>query len=179
MRKIEIAFDMDGVIADFEKQANNYGHDIAGLNASAEDLCEQRQAAKAAFYEKLVEYGEEFWVNIPLMEGAREMWEYANELADNVHVITAVPKVVPVEGEAGKRVWLNKQFGFVAEESNFVACRSKDKQKYINRFDSDLCVLIDDRQANCERWAEAGGLAIHYQNPEQAMAALKAVLLGL
>ena len=48
-----------------------------------------------------------------------------------------------------------------------IHCLSEDKCKYIAHPGD---VLVDDRPKYRHLWEDAGGVFVHYQNPEQAVA---------
>lgn len=174
LNNLAIRFDMDGVIADFDAQARTLGFDVSGLNSSSADLPDAGKTQKREFYAELKKAGLPFWTDMPVMPGSMKLWRMAHDATSDVGIITAVPKVDLTVGEEGKRQWLMKNFQFSANSSNFVATSSSKKQDF--KPNVEYAVLIDDRLPNCQRWTQAGGIAIHYKSADQAAQELSAII---
>lgn len=152
----KIFFDMDGVLADF--------------NRGVEELCnlprvEQSKADKARDDEMWarIRQIEHFYDKLEPMDGAVEMFKAIYEkYGDKCEILTGIPK--PKRGilNAGedKTAWIHRLFSpdikvnivFKEEKKNY--CTGKD------------CILIDDLISNINDWESTGGTGILFKSPE-------------
>jgi putative hydrolase of the HAD superfamily len=68
-------------------------------------------------------------------------------------------------------------------DSAFVGCRKPESRIYaitLDRLDlpAERCLFVDDVEVNCEGAERAGMTAVHFQDTEQAIAAVRAALDG-
>lgn len=68
-------------------------------------------------------------------------------------------------------------------DSAFVGCRKPESRIYAITLDrigvpAERCLFLDDVQVNCEGAEKAGMTAVHFQDNEQAIAAVRAALDG-
>lgn len=155
MRRIFI--DMDGVLADFD------GAFLSLFGKTCEE-CE----SKSEMW-RLIHGHDEFFYNLPKMAGARNLYEDALDLRDGgeVAILTSAGSSDFHHVAQQKRRWIHKHI----DDSVLVITVKDglDKAAFVqNKGD----ILIDDWRKNCEAWEEAGGVAIKYENAEQAMADL-------
>jgi putative hydrolase of the HAD superfamily len=66
-------------------------------------------------------------------------------------------------------------------DSAFVGCRKPESRIYAIALDrlglpAECCLFVDDVQVNCEGAEKAGMTAVHFQDTEQAIAAVRAAL---
>lgn len=95
-----------------------------------------------------------FWYAIPLMPGAKTLWNAAHSLG-KVGILTAKPQDTS-PGFIGpeKLQWIRDYMGPMPDE-NFVCCLRSEKSQY-----APDNILVDDDPRNCNSWSEAGGNAI-------------------
>jgi len=180
-----VYFDLDGVMADYDAGIRAKGFNIDpsvknDLNRSGTD-----NPLKREMYEAIK--GTNFYGNIPIMPGAKLLWDYVRERTDPI-VLTAAPKFGATEDDyylnpywCGaayfKRRWVNKNLFDpsippIADE-NFICTTSKRKHEFMHRRHSDHQILIDDRIDNCKNWVEAGGIAILHESADKTLKLLK------
>ena len=195
---VQVALDMDGVLADFQAGTEAGNGKIAKAKATYENLLTnfpnlknlpeddiKKQLAgpqtdpglkalkKALNYyrdQKFVAAGQPgFFLNLPVMPGAKELVSGVTSLTGKKpFVLTA-----PVDGnsarcEQEKRQWIEKNFP--GQFSNFVC--SQEKEKYAN----SNTVLIDDRTKYTNKFTASGGTSILYTSAQQALTDLKNIL---
>lgn len=143
----KIFLDMDGVIADFNQQF------ISLFGMHPKDY--ENKFGKSKFWKEITKKGKDFWVNINMMENAKELLELMNEKNDSgvqVEILSAPSR--DKSSLIGKKEWLeNHNIKF---NQNFVPAIEKQK------FSSPEHLLIDDNQDNCSQWINKGGPAILY-----------------
>lgn len=155
---IEIFFDMDGVISDFDRHC-----DMTGI----------RRADGRLDYSSMNTV--EWYANMPVFDGARQFYD-ALCLRSRVRFLTA-PIKFP-ECFAGKAEWIKK---FVPHRQNEILAdlmivASKDKQLVAR----PGRVLIDDRRANIDGWIAAGGIGIlHQGNYTESLQCLDEAIAGM
>lgn len=120
------------------------------------------QFGEERFWQTLREHGS-FYVDLPLLPGALELYQALR------HMEPVILTGSPAEwADEQKRVWGAKHF----PETRMIVCKSRDKALHMKPGD----VLIDDYLKYRHLWEQAGGVFIHYQNAEQALRELRAVM---
>lgn len=114
-----------------------------------------------------------FYFNLPLMPGAKEMVEVANNLAGKKsHILSS-----PVGDESDennpsvieKKDWVKKHFGELIDQ----VIITSDKGKVV-KGKSDI--LIDDRPKYVEKFTSSGGLAILHTEYRDSISKLQSIL---
>ena len=163
----KIYFDMDGVLADFDRGVR----ELCGLESVPQDR--ERPGKDDAMWAAIRETGH-FYDRLELMPGAKEMfdliyWKYG----DQCEILTGVPR--PERGiiTAGedKIAWTKRN---LSEEVKINIVLRKEKLQFCKGPDS---VLIDDRAKTIRDWKEAGGIGILHTSPKDTLDQLRA--LGL
>jgi len=165
-----IYVDMDGVIADFVA-----GVDALFKSVGKDKYDESKYEASRKYrddmwdtiskYQK--EHGDTFWLNLPVMEDARELWDYVQQYK---HEVLTAAGQAQYHAAGQKSKWIAKHFGRVAVHS---VATSKEKAK----FAAPKHILIDDRQKSIGPWIQAGGIGILHTSAADTIKQLKA--LGL
>jgi 5'-nucleotidase len=145
--------DLDGVLADFLGGASlalgkAFDADCWGKDKSERwHLLNQRPA---------------FWESLPKMRYAKYLWSVL--APHNPWILTACPEEMP-QGEQQKKNWCNREFG-IPHDRVIVVFDHHKKSEYAVDVNADGIVtpnlLIDDYRQNCERWVQAGGIAIQH-----------------
>lgn len=167
--------DMDGVIADFDAALRARG--VANNETNFIHLPKDQWTAPQVELDRQVREcmeAPDFWNNIPLMEGARALWQYASGF--NLYVLTATPRETAHRDriEKQKRQWIQHYFpGF--PDNRVIVCQRSEKQRY----SGDGCVLIDDMEANCLEWGYHHGTAIRFKDAQQTIHQLVLLTTGL
>ena len=167
----KIYFDMDGVLADFEKGVK----DICGIEPppQPQDLSEaermEKKAADDQMWELIREAGN-FYYQLELMPGAKELFDavYA-KYGDKVEILTGVPKEKRHIDSAkdDKRRWVEEK---LSKEVGFNACAREEK---IKKARGKGCILIDDMALNIAEWEQEGGTGIRNLDAASTMEKLK------
>lgn len=147
MTNAHIFLDNDGVLAAFDEHVMNL------FGATPRELGDEELWARV---------GETptFWADIPVREGAYELFEIA--LPHNPSILTGCPASGYDLAAAHKVEWIAKHFGAkYGREIPVITCRSKDKPVHMkNKGD----ILVDDFYVNIKRWRAEGGTGIWYQD---------------
>ena len=158
MRRIFL--DMDGVLADFD------GFFLSSFGIATKDVTKKEMW-------KAIHGHDEFFYNLPAMEGAFDLFDHASEFAGfgvNPIVLTSAGSSNFMHVAQQKRKWIQKCFGDIT----VIAVREgADKAAMVqNKGD----ILVDDWRKNCDAWEAVGGLAVKYENATQAIADLESLL---
>lgn len=106
-----------------------------------------------------------FWEHLPAMPGALMLWARIAQYAPTI--LTGCPRGGYNKAEIGKRAWYARETGLHVP---VITCFSRNKPQHMkNKGD----VLIDDLIKNCNRWTEAGGVAIHHTSAEDTIRQLE------
>lgn len=173
-----IYLDLDGVLADFDAGLRALGIEPAAeLNRSRDAMPEEMRQRKEAIYERIA--ATRFYEDLPLMPGAEALWQAVVDLEPII--LTAAPSYYrdrPGNAFAAaaqqKFRWVRARLGDVPPE-RFVCTTSGRKQSFLGLVDGTPQVLVDDREANVERWRQAGGLGILHLDSEATIESLKAI----
>ena len=160
----KIYFDMDGVLADFEKGVR----DLCRLEALSQNG-RRDPALDDLMWERIREAGN-FYDRLDLMPGAKEMFDAVyGKYGDRCEILTGIPREERriVTAEQDKRDWMRH---LLSEDVKVNAVCRRHKQRYCTGPDT---VLIDDLEKNIREWKDAGGTAILHVSAEQTMAELK------
>lgn len=159
----KIYFDMDGVLADFNRGVKELcGMDAAPQGDDWVPGCDEPMWERI----RLVDH---FYDRLEVMPGAREMFAliYAR-YGERCEVLSAIPKPkrgILTAGEDKIR-WMRRWFpeGVVI---NIVM--REDKPRYCKGKGS---ILIDDFKENVDSWEGNGGTGIHHISPEATILSL-------
>lgn len=141
--------DIDGVFADFSgylKSRHNMSFD---------------ETPKSEVW-KTVNADENFWINLPVLSGAHELWKEINHL----NPIFLTGSVSDYEQcRKGKQAWIQKHF----QSSRCIVTKSSLKSQYACKGD----VLVDDMLSNCLAWEATGNNFVHHVSHAATLEALK------
>ena len=157
----KIYFDMDGVLADFERGINEIcGMDmpIQGLSTDEEDN-RMWEAVKEA---------DHFYDNLEPMKGAIDMYRELSSKYD-CEILSAIPKPHRCIATAGedKRNWV---YRVLSPSINVNIVYSQDKKNYAK---DKTTILIDDLDKNIKEWENCGGTGIKFESAEQVLKRIK------
>lgn len=160
----KIYFDMDGVLADFNRGVNELcGMETppqgVGWAPGCDDLMWKKVRLQDHFYDRL-----------EIMPGAGEMFDLIySRYGDRCEVLSAVPrpeKGILTAGEDKIR-WMRRLFpkqvvvNIVLRKNKPLYCRGKGY------------ILIDDFRDNVKAWEAMGGTGIYHKSPDQTISELK------
>ena len=157
MKIKKIYFDMDGVLADFNRGVK----ELCGLDPLNQ---EKKTEADDDVMWEAIKNVDHFYARLELMPGALEMFRSLYEKYD-VEILSGIPK--PKRGilTAGedKIFWAHRMLD-PNLKVNIVY--REEKKNYVTGPD---CVLIDDLQKNIKEWTESGGTGILFTSAEDVM----------
>ncbi len=116
--------------------------------------------SKEEIYKRWESAGSEFWANLEWREGGKRIWEKANEVCDNVVIITALPRVsekLIQNTIAGKVAWAARNLGLENEQLTISDCKQV--------FAGPDVVLVDDQDPYILSFAARGGTPIQVSQP--------------
>ena len=156
----KIYFDMDGVLADFDRGVREF----CGMEPTPQGD-DWRPGMDDPMWAKIREV-DHYYDKLDLMPGAENMFRTLYEkYGDKCEILTGIPK--PKRGilSAGedKTKWVHRLLN-----PNIVVniVFREDKPKYCTGKDS---ILIDDLEKNIKVWEEFGGTGILYTNAEDVL----------
>ncbi|MCR5501794.1 MAG: hypothetical protein K6F53_02165 [Lachnospiraceae bacterium] len=163
----KIYFDMDGVLADFERGVE----ELCGIPLPEQGL-KRSSMEDSLMWEKIREVPH-FYDRLEPMPGALEFFHTIHDrFGDNCEILTGIPKPKRGIKDAGKdkEIWAHRVLSkdlkvnivFREEKKNF--CRGRED------------ILIDDLLPNIEVWEAFGGTGILFRNPEDALKELREIL---
>jgi 5'(3')-deoxyribonucleotidase len=192
-KDIQFFFDMDGVLADFDKsiEENKRYAEVKDAKKALFDYIqkehpevkhmttiddvkvflpqgnEELKSLYDTVHDLIHEIAEEkgFFINLPIMDGAKDMLEAASQLSGKLpNILTA-----PVDSEwcaDEKRQWMIKHFNGLFDKMYV----DKKKEKYAT---SKSDVLIDDRKKYVNAFTEGGGSAILHSDSKSTIEQMK------
>ena len=160
----KIYFDLDGVLADFDRGV----HELCGMDAfSHEDDPSYNYDDEMWAEIKKVDH---FYDKLELMPGARELFsDVYTKYGDRCEILSGIPKPrrgITTAGE-DKISWVRRM---LSEDIKVNIVYKEDKPDYC--FGPD-CILIDDLPANIKAWEEIGGTGIINTGAEDTREILK------
>ena len=173
---MRIFFDMDGVLADFDKAVSVIPGYNSVLNKASRNLSiAQRDIKKKNWL--AIEKISSFWSGMHPVQNVHLLLDYAQKCGE-MFVLTKVPSPDKfANGERyvneianAKRQWINDNMSQYFIPQNVIICNG-DKGELIKPNRQD--VLIDDRYENIISWYDAGGMGILFKNPLNAIQELR------
>lgn len=153
-----IFFDMDGVLADFNRGVRELG----GVEPAPQGP-EWTPGCDDAMWSGIQKV-DHFYDRLELMPDTKALFdELYEKYGDRVQILSAVPKPkrnIP-DAKDDKINWVHRLLGediqvnIVLREQKPEYCRNKD------------CILIDDFDENIESWREYGGTGIQFISAEE------------
>ena len=160
---IKIYFDMDGVLADFDRGITELGK-IAKVNQS-----EATSATDDALWDA-VRSVDDFYDKLEPMAGATEMFKKIYSVyGDKCEILSAVPKPhrnIPSARE-DKIKWVRR---VLSDQVVINLVYRAEKQDFVK---GKGCILIDDYQINVDEWISAGGTGILFESADKVLEKLK------
>ena len=155
----KIYFDMDGVLADFNRGIK----ELCGLEPL--DQSNKTEADDDIMWAKVREI-EHFYDKLEPMPGAVAMLNqlYA-KYGDRCEILSGIPKPRRGIENAGedKTLWSHR---ILAPNLKVNIVYREEKKEYVK---GPGCILIDDLEKNILEWEEAGGTGIHFFSAEDTL----------
>jgi hypothetical protein len=150
----QLFLDCDGVLADFDKAAEQ----VFGMPSRK---AEQKLGPKQ-FWQKLRNH-ENFYGSLPLLPEARKLFKAVQHL--NPIILTGCP--LGGWAEEQKHRWAAVHF----PGTRMITCMAREKHLHMKPGD----VLVDDFLKYKELWEDAGGVFVHHTSAEQTIAELRRI----
>ena len=152
----KIYFDMDGVLADFERGVKELCH----LTPPDQNAKKHKPGEDDEMWERIKEIGD-FYNRLELMPGAKEMFDLVyGKYQDRCEILTGIPKEkrgIVTAGE-DKIKWVKR---LLSEEVKVNIVFREEKPQYCSGPD---CILIDDMEKNIKEWEACRGTGIQNIN---------------
>lgn len=166
---MKIYFDMDGVLANFDKGVN----DILGIPFLSQDQASEEY--HDYLFNTMRKYPDFYY----MLEPFDEMIDYLKQIhelyGDKVEILTGIPKKHRGIDNAKKNKidWVKK---YIGDDIKVNACYRKDKINYIKGKDD---ILIDDFIANIKDWEKHGGTGLHHTDLKSTKKKLNKILKNI
>lgn len=157
----KIYFDMDGVLADFERGVK----ELCGITPPSQNAKHIIPGADDEMWAKIKEVSH-FYDVLELMPEAKEMFDAVyGKYGDKCEILTGIPK--PKRGivDAGedKKKWVHR---LLSKDIKVNIVFREDKPQYCI---GKGCILIDDMEKNIAEWEAMGGTGIQNVSADETM----------
>jgi len=163
MKVKKIYFDMDGVLADFNRGIE----ELCGMKWGPQD--EQGEESIILMWSRAGKIPH-FYDRLELKPGAKEMFDAVYErYGTRCEILSAIPQ--PLRGMVGsaedKKAWVKR---LLSPDVTVNTVYREEKRDFCTGKD---CILIDDLRMNAEAWEALGGTAILHRTAEETLQKLK------
>lgn len=150
-----VYLDMDGVLADFDAQADRY--DARLENGKIDwDQCSIN--------------GPDFWSKMRWLPGSQEFYRDVVKFCKKKGIRVGILSAIHLDdGKTGKRMWLAKHCPEIREEDIIIVDNGGDKATYAKPY----AILVDDMPKNCNAYQQAGGHTVCFTDPYTALDQVK------
>lgn len=161
----KLYLDMDGVIADFNQNLQDFGvidNETHFIHKPREQWTESQKDLDRRV--RGVMELEDFWPSIPPCPDAYELWDYVKQF--DLYILTATPNVTEFRDRIAeqKRAWIQSTFGAFPQE-RILICLRAEKQAH----SAPGHLLIDDMTSNCTEWLKGGGNSIMHSTAKNTI----------
>jgi hypothetical protein len=151
IKEYEIYCDMDGVLCDFDTQFDHY------FGESVKEYIDNKGIK--SFENAINEAGEEFWTTMPMLAGAKELWQRIGKYG-----VTILSSPGEFEGaKEGKIKWIKENLR--PSPKNIIFKQTGQKHTQIQgKGEEEIkkSVLIDDYGKNLKPWKSIGAKGIKH-----------------
>ena len=159
-----IYFDLDGVLADFDKGVNELCHMKAVLqHQECDEISDERMWRE-------IRKIDHFYDRLDPMPGAKEMFDLVyGKYGDRCEILTGIPRESRgiVTASEDKIAWTRR---VLSETVRIHTVRRKEKKEYCKGPET---ILIDDLEHTILEWREHGGTGVLHRSPEQTIRELE------
>ncbi len=163
--------DMDGVLADFERGANQTLIGFGYPDWFSNHWKEYPQEKADELRWEIIKKKKFFWRDLPPMGDALALWRFIQKY--NPHILSHAIKYMPT-AKPEKTQWLKRVVGLNNPSVTHLVDNRGDKRKYAT-YNGHPNILIDDYGKNCAEWKDAGGIAIHHTSAVKTISELKSL----
>lgn len=166
MTDIHVFFDMDGVLADFDKCVR----DLCRREPVVQGRCSNIETD--ALWDAISRIPH-FYAKLEPIAGSVEMVQTVyTEIGDRCRILTGIPKPRRnvIDAADDKIDWVRR---FVSPDIQVHAVYRAEKKRFCT---GSQDILIDDYDKNIREWQKSGGTGILFVTPEQTMAELQRIL---
>ncbi len=159
----KIFFDMDGVLADFNKGVLQF----CGMDRTNPNVYDKTK--DDIIWAKIKEIPH-FYAKLSIIENAKEMFDMLYEkYGDKCEILTAIPKPRREILNAGedKIEWVRK---YLSKNIKINIVQKEEKKNFCK---GESYILIDDLQRNIEEWNACGGTGILHTSAQETIDVLK------
>ena len=159
----KIYFDMDGVLADFDRGVR----EMCGMETLDQGT---RSPAQDDLMWEAIRKIDHFYDKLELMPGAKEMFDAVfGAYGDRCEILTGIPKEKRgiITAAEDKINWMKR---ILSDQIKVNICYRAEK---ILKCTGPETILIDDLKKNIDEWQAAGGTGILHVNVEETMKELK------
>ena len=158
MGKYRIYFDMDGVLADFDRGVR----ELCGLEPVSQGVTGPREEL---MWNRIRDVGN-FYDKLEIMPDAKEMFDRLYEkYGDDCEILTGIPK--PKRGiltaKEDKIKWVRR---LLSDRIVINTVLREEKPKFCT---GPECILIDDYKKNIREWEKGGGTGILNTNAAETV----------
>lgn len=159
----KIYFDMDGVLADFDKGV------IELAKTNTRDQMHSTNEEEIKLWDAIRKV-DHFYDKLDLMENAKELFDLVyDKYQERCEILTGIPKPHRNISNAGedKINWVHR---LLSKDIVINLVYKEQKKDYCTGPD---CILIDDLESNIDAWNEYGGTGILSKNAKDTINELK------
>ena len=164
-KKTRIYFDMDGVLADFDRGVR----EICGVTPPSQNAGHRSPKEDDDMWDRSRKHGH-FYDSLELMPGAKQMFDLLYDRYGNgCEILTGIPKPKRgvVNAAADKENWVRR---LLSEDIRINIVFREEKPQFCT---GKECILIDDMKKNIQDWNEIGGTGILHISADDTIRQLK------
>lgn len=176
-----IYFDVDGVLADFDLKANEIRKKLnienIDFNKKNNQLTEKEIELKQFFWCELLNY-KDFWIELPLMPKAKELYDFCKKNFAHIKILTATPRKYSEEIKQkiskDKKNWILKNIDNKINKNDIITITKIGEKKSFYLTDNPKnCILIDNAEFNIKDWEEKKGIGFLFKNANNTLQEIK------
>lgn len=160
IKNINLYLDLDGVMAGFDEHFIEYFK-----------VNHKEELNDAQLWELINSYPD-FFLNLPVMQGAKEFFSTLSAWFPDLTILTACPKTNYAIVAKQKRQWVQKHLG---DYRVLPVLGGRNKALFMHKPGD---VLIDDFEKNIKSWNDNNGFGILHKTPKQSLELLRSYIIS-
>jgi len=150
---------MDGVLVDYSSGWWTIAKQIGIKPIEVQGKTDYRKDDVARVHDQT--RSSKFWESLAWEHGGQELWDVANDLFENIHILSSTATGKDIEAgkivEEGKLEWIKHNLRPHLPPGNIhIVSGGVLKAKFANH----LSILVDDRKSTIDAFVQAGGYGI-------------------